>query len=69
MVVDWKVHQKMSAYATLLKDVERGFKNSNELAFASFELATQCRQSSRVLEPTIKRNKIRIVVMSKSTKK
>jgi len=45
MVVDWQVHQKMSAYAATLKDVERGFKNSDELVFASYELATQCRKS------------------------
>lgn len=45
MVVDWQVHKKMSAYATILKDVERGFKNNDELVFASFELATQCRKS------------------------
>lgn len=45
MVVDWQVHQKMSIYADLLKDIERGFKKRDDLIFASFELATQCRKS------------------------
>lgn len=45
MVVDWEVHLKMSAYASILKNVERGFSNTDELLFASFELASQCRKS------------------------
>ncbi|MNK03956.1 hypothetical protein D3C87_218090 [compost metagenome] len=45
MVVDWQVHQKMSSYASLLKDIDRGFKDKDELIFASFDLATQCRKS------------------------
>ncbi|WP_442845012.1 hypothetical protein [Leeuwenhoekiella sp. H156] len=45
MVVDWQVHEKMSNYASILKDVERGFKNKQELKVASYELATECRKS------------------------
>jgi hypothetical protein len=45
MVVDWGVHKKMSQYASILKDFERGFKSSDELTLASYELATQCRKS------------------------
>lgn len=45
MVVDWEVHKKMSNYASILRDVERGFKEKHELKTASFELATECRKS------------------------
>lgn len=45
MVVDWQVHKKMSNYASILKGVERGFKNTDDLTLASYELATQCRKS------------------------
>lgn len=45
MVVDWEVHKKMSHYASILKDVERGFKSKDELTVASYELATECRKS------------------------
>ena len=45
MVVDWEVHKKMSSYASILKDFERGFNSSEELTLSSYELATQCRKS------------------------
>ena len=45
MVVDWQVHEKMSFFAKVLKDVERGFISRDELTLPSYELATRCRKS------------------------
>ena len=45
MVVDWKVHEKMSNYASILKDVERGFGEAEDLKVLSYEIATECRRS------------------------
>lgn len=45
MVIDMKVHEKMSMFASTLIKVENKTADRNELVFAAFNLSTECRKS------------------------